>query len=175
MALEIAHQYKYSGRGPLDSKSLVKTFADLVNEETWLTENEKLSAYNGMLVAVWLDGENNGIYYLHDQTVTSTFKAPDVTNVSNWHKIGEVTDVAALEERVAALEAGTPVVGAPQNIQTFAEYSQLPTVGKAGVLYAVIDKNASYVYQEGSYICVGNTAEAVYKDIQVICGGNANK
>jgi hypothetical protein len=34
MALEISNQYLYTGRGPFDAKSLVKTYAELLLEET---------------------------------------------------------------------------------------------------------------------------------------------
>lgn len=85
----IKNQYKFTGKGPVDSKTLVKTYADLLDVTTW-TVDGTLVAYNGMIVSVWLDStaENNGIYYLHDSTVTSILGTPDVTNSANWHKLG---------------------------------------------------------------------------------------
>lgn len=94
MALEISNQYLYTGRGPFDAKSLVKTYAELLLEETWLSDAGKSTAYNGMIVSVWLDTTKNGIYYLHDSLITNTFKAPDVTKEKNWHKIAEGSELA---------------------------------------------------------------------------------
>ena len=99
MALEISNQYLYTGRGPFDAKALVKTYAELLSKETWSSENNKITAYNGMVVAVWLNQEDpskNGVYYLYDNSVTSTFKAPDVTNATNWHKVAMLDDLTAL-------------------------------------------------------------------------------
>lgn len=89
MAKDISTQYRYSGKGPFDAKSLVKTYAELLDSTTW-TVDGTLVAYNGMIVSVWLDtAENNGVYYLHDSTVTTTLGKPDVENSANWHKLGE--------------------------------------------------------------------------------------
>lgn len=105
MALEISNQYLYTGRGPFDIKSLVKTYADLLLEKTWLSADSKITAYNGMVVAVWLnkdDTSKNGIYYLHDSSITSTFKAPDVTNETNWHKLVDLDVISGLNELIKA-------------------------------------------------------------------------
>jgi hypothetical protein len=107
MAVEISSQYKYTGRGPLDSKMLVKTYADLLNESTWLTEANKLSAYNGMIVAVWLNSDDiskNGVYFLHDSLVTNTFKAPDVTKEANWHKLSSLGESSNLDSALFATQ-----------------------------------------------------------------------
>ena len=67
MALEISNQYLYTGRGPFDTKSLVKTYAQLLSQQTWHSTADKVTAYNGMIVAVWLNKEDttkNGIYFL---------------------------------------------------------------------------------------------------------------
>lgn len=109
MALEISNQYLYTGRGPFDSKSLVKTYTDLLSGTNWIGENGKSTAYNGMVVSVWLnedDTAKNGIYYLHDSTVTSTFKAPNVANETNWHKLASLSDIAGLEEQITTLVSG---------------------------------------------------------------------
>jgi hypothetical protein len=105
-------QYLYTGNGPLDAKSLVKTYAELTNPETWAIDDGALVAYNGMIVAVWLNNEDkskNGIYFLHDVTVTSARAKPDVTKESNWHKLSslaESSDVdSALYATKEALEA----------------------------------------------------------------------
>ena len=89
MAISISNQYKYTGRGPLDAKSLVKDYASLLNKSNWTadgTENGNIIAYNGMITAVWLnkdDTTKNGVYILFDPLVTTALKKPDVTNETN--------------------------------------------------------------------------------------------
>lgn len=92
--INISNQYRYTGRGPFDAKALVRTFADLLNTETWkivnASGNKISSAYNGMIVAVWSNTEDttkNGIYFLYDPSVTSILKSPDVTKETNWHRL----------------------------------------------------------------------------------------
>lgn len=93
------NQYVYKGKGPLDAKSLVKTYAELTKSSTWQAEDGTFIAYNGMTVAVWLnnaDTTKNGIYVLHDSAVTSTRgQQPDVTKETNWHKLVKTSDLAA--------------------------------------------------------------------------------
>lgn len=106
MALNITSNYLYTGKGPFDSKMLVKTYADLTAEGTFTSG----SVYNGMLVAVGLntaDASKNGVYYLYDATVTSAFKSPDASVEGNWHKLCELSELTKLEARVAALEGAT--------------------------------------------------------------------
>lgn len=103
-----ADQLKYKGRGPLDAKSLVKTYADLLKVDTWILD-DALVAYNGMIVAVWLnkdDTTKNGIYYFFDPAVTSalTAKNADVTNPSNWHKISDKVDLSSIEAQIDGIE-----------------------------------------------------------------------
>lgn len=173
--INTSNQYRYTGRGPFDAKSTVKTLNELYSTATWKASESSnvITAYNGMIVAVWLDGENNGIYYLHDSSVTSILKAPDVTKPENWHKLGEITNISLLEERIAALEELE--ANRTQNaVQTFAEKSQFPTIGEPGIVYVAIDKSASYIWNEKDYICVGTgTVEISDLDIKIIHGGNA--
>ena len=105
-----SNQYKFTGKGPVDSKTLVKTYANLLTENTW-QENGANIAYNGMIVAVWLNKEDttkNGIYFLFDPECTSTLKNPDVTNEANWHKLadadGLVDKLSLIDDRLTALE-----------------------------------------------------------------------
>ena len=102
-------QYLYTGRGPLDPKSLISTYDQLISKTTW-TEGTSIIAYNGMIVAVWnntADATKNGIYFLHDSKVTNTFKAPDVTNEANWHKLAELSNlpnISELSEQIQTLD-----------------------------------------------------------------------
>ena len=100
--IKISNQYKYGGRGPFDAKALVKTYDNLLSESTWTVDGE-LTAYNGMITAVWLnkdDTSKNGIYFLYDPSVTTALKKPDVTNEDNWHKFAEVSDLTAMAEQL---------------------------------------------------------------------------
>ena len=100
-----ADQYKYTGRGPLDSKALVKTYTELFNAESW-TVDEKIIAYNGMITAVWLnkdDVSKNGVYFLYDSSVTKALQVPDFTVESNWHKLCDISSVEGINSQVAEL------------------------------------------------------------------------
>ena len=114
MSIEISNQYLYTGRGPFDAKSIVKTYDDLLLETTWKSKTDNITAYNGMVVAVWLDktdNDRNGVYYLYDKNVLTNptaayiVPAPDVTNPDNWHKIAGVSDLTALIEKLNLFEA----------------------------------------------------------------------
>jgi hypothetical protein len=167
MAVELSSQYKYSGRGPFDAKSLVKTYVDLINENTWLSESNKLAAYNGMIVAVWLDKEDptrNGIYFLQDPNVTSTIKAPDVTNPNNWIKIGEQPDLSALESRVDALEK-------KEAVKTYGYRASFPVEGETGIMYIAVDEQKTYVWYNDAYLSVGGSD---YEEPEIIYGGSAD-
>ena len=100
----ISDQYKYKGQGPFDAKALVKTYADLITQSTWLVDN-KLTAYNGMIVSVGLnkaDSTKNGVYVLFDPSVTTALGKPDVTNENNWHKLAELTDFSDIVAKIAS-------------------------------------------------------------------------
>ena len=170
MALEISNQYLYTGRGPFDAKSLVKTYAELLLEETWLSEAGKSTAYNGMIVAVWLNKEDttkNGIYYLHDSLITSTFKAPDVTKEENWHKLVEIDDLTAkltaIDERLKALEEDSDVL-------TYGYRRDFPEVGEVNKMYVAADEGKTYIWFNDDYLSVGG---GDYDEPTVICGGDS--
>lgn len=110
MAIQLRQdQQLYVGKGPLDPKSLVKTYAELLSYNKWTddgTANGTFIAYNGMITAVWLnkdDTSKNGVYLLFDPSVTSALKKPDVTNEENWHKFASLSDVEALASQLATL------------------------------------------------------------------------
>lgn len=93
-----SNQYRYTGKGPLDPKTLVKKYTDLLSIGY---------AYNGMIVTVWNDEAKNGMYVLRDPSVTSALGTPKVDEESNWHRIAEVAELAALTETV--ISAGNAV------------------------------------------------------------------
>lgn len=100
------NQYKYASRGPLDAKALVKTYAELLDPNTW-TIDGILTAYNGMITAVWLNKEDtskNGVYCLFDSAVTSAVKAPDVTNEVNWRKLCSISEISGITEQISSIQ-----------------------------------------------------------------------
>jgi hypothetical protein len=183
--IDISNQYRYSGRGPFDAKSLVKTYADLLDTETWTTVSASgasvVSAYNGLITAVWLNKDDiskNGIYFLYDPEVTSPLKTPNVTLASNWHKLCNLSDIQELStqieivkselnelgERVTALEEDSDVI-------TYGYRSGFPTEGEANKMYVAADEGKTYIWFNNEYLPVGGSGEAVsYTQIH---GGNA--
>jgi hypothetical protein len=165
-------QLRYLGKGPLDAKSLVKTYAELFSTDTWV-KNDVFTAYNGMIVAVWLNKEDttkNGIYFLFDPQANTALKKPDFAQESNWHKLVEIADLNAqltsIDARLAALEEESDVV-------TYGYRAGFPTEGEDGKLYVAADEKKSYVWFAGEYLLVsGSSSEAVEPD--VIYGGSAD-
>jgi hypothetical protein len=123
-----SNQYKYTGRGPLDTKALVKTFDELIDINTWLSDYSVLVAYNGMVTSVWKDSDSskNGVYVLHDPLVTSVLQAPDVTNPDNWHKIAEVSDLASFVEKLSLFESKIEAVSDVELFQKIDSVADLP-------------------------------------------------
>lgn len=120
-------QQLYKGRGPLDSKSLVKTYAELLDVNTW-TKEDTLIAYNGMIVAVWLnknDTSKNGVYFLFDPSVTTAIKKPDVANEANWHRFADFSDVAELSERLVNVSSTSAANIAAEKLRAEAAESEL--------------------------------------------------
>lgn len=169
--LNISNQYKYTGKGPFDAKSLVKTYADLINTATWTT-NGNIVAYNGMIVAVWLDKTDvasNGIYYLFDPSVTSTRQSPDVTNHANWHKISETVDLSSIETAISDHEERLAALEDEDKLHTYGYRSGFPTEGQTGHMYIAVDEHKTYVWFNDEYITVGGSDDE-YTEIN---GGTA--
>lgn len=105
----LTDQYRYKGKGPFDAKSLVKTYDELLQVSSWTVDGTFI-AYNGMIVAVWLnkaDTTKNGIYYLYDPAVANTINKPAVANEANWHKLA---DASAVAELVASINNNTQAI-----------------------------------------------------------------
>lgn len=176
------NQYTYSGKGPLDTKSLVKTYSELIDINTW-TKDDTFVAYNGMIVAVWLnkdDTSKNGVYFLFDPAITNVRTNPDVTNESNWHRLDKNTDINSEIERITAIEED--IVEVREDIsdleesqtESFERRDSFPESGIVNKIYIALDEQKSYVWDDSTgYICIsGSTAEM--PQIQIICGGSAN-
>jgi hypothetical protein len=168
-------QLRFKGRGPLDSKSLVKTYAELLDVDTWTIEGT-LVAYNGMIVAVWLDktdATNNGIYYFFDPAVTSVIaqKNADVTNPNNWHKISDTVDLSAIESAIADHETRIAALEDEDKLHTYGYRKGFPTTGQTGHMYVAVDEQKTYVWFNDDYVPLGgDTTEP-----EIIYGGSADE
>jgi hypothetical protein len=124
-----------------------------------------------MIVAVWLnkdDTTKNGIYYLHDNLITSTFKAPDVTKEENWHKLVEIDDLTtkltAIDERLAALEEKE------SDVITYGYRKDFPEVGEVNKMYVAADEGKTYIWFNDDYLPVGG---GDYEEPTTIYGGDS--
>ena len=146
-----SNQLLYTGKGPLDYKSLVQTYTDLKNVATWTVVQdgkEVFTAYNGMIVAVWLnkaDSSKNGIYYLHDSSVVSGRGTPDVTIDSNWHKIAEVSDLEAFIRETDLFIKIEQESELPNDFDS-AEFNPNTTYYRVRMLNAETDSYIMYTY-----------------------------
>lgn len=177
------NQYLYTGKGPLDAKSIVKTYTDLLSLATWQTPDGVFTAYNGMIVAVWLnntDMTKNGVYFLHDHTVTTARAKPDVTNEANWHKLGGINDLPGLNDQILNIQNELEAVKEDvENLQDSATVviepgQKLPDTGLSGKIYVVLEEATTYVWYNGAYLPVGDGAGDDTPDIQIIYGGKAS-
>lgn len=67
---------------PIDSRSVVDYYADLILSSTWTSGDGTIYVYDGMIVSVVDDGSNNGVYRLSLKNPT------DYQLHENWLKIG---------------------------------------------------------------------------------------
>lgn len=173
MAIKISNQYSYVGKGPFDAKSLVKTYAELKEPTTWTIDNTFI-AYNGMIVAVWLDKDDstrNGIYYLFDSAVTSTRQSPNVADDANWHKISETVDLSAIESTLADHETRIAALEDEEKLHTYGYRKGFPTTGQTGHMYVAVDEQKTYVWFNDDYVPLGgDTTEP-----EIIYGGSADE
>ena len=174
------NQYALKGKGPLDAKSLVKTYAELLDTNTWLVEGVN-SAYNGMITAVWMnntDTSKNGVYFLFDSKITTARGTPDVTDESNWHKLGGIESLPGLADQISSIRSELEKVQTEVKVlQSSAtvivkQKAELPSEGLPGKLYVVTEEAMTFVWFNGDYLPVGDGTGDT-PDIQIIHGGNA--
>lgn len=176
-------QMLYTGKGPLDAKSTVKTYSELLSTATWTTSinnTDTFVAYNGMLVAVWLDKTDtakNGLYFLYDALADTAKKKPDVTLESNWHKLVDITEIEKLVSRLSTVEnelveldARLSALEEDSDILTFGYRTGFPAVGELDKLYIAADEGKSYIWFNGDYMSIGGDSEQP----EIIFGGNAD-
>ena len=172
--------YEVRVRKPLDSRAIVQTYQDLVTESNWIASNGTPIAYNGMIVAVWLDPDPtlNGVYFLHDSTVTNLKTAPKTTIAANWHKLGGLNDLPGLTEQITAIQEELENVKSEvDDLQDSATVvvnlkSKLPKPGVPGKIYVVTDEAMTYVWYNNDYLPVGDGGDN--DEIQFIVGGGPN-
>lgn len=181
---QVELQYSYSGKGPVDAKSLVKTYDALLQPSTWYNNAGKVSAYNGMIVAVWLDQDatKNGVYLLHDPAVTSIFKTPDVAVPAHWHRLASLSELSAFAEKITELESDFSSLASrvselenAQVVVTYGYRSGFPIVGEENRLYVAADEKKSYVWFNNDYLAVSSDSlDNQYEEPDVINGGSAD-
>lgn len=158
-SVSVSTNYEPLISGPFDARSLIQYKSDLVKENTWKRPDGAKYIYNGMLVGVYKDtDENNGYYVLQDK---------DNFNLeSSWLKIADENKIAELEERINNIGPDTSS-GAVQ----CATRGDLPSVGNEKIVYFVISENATYRWDKDAlkYFCCGRD----HTEIKVIDGGDA--
>lgn len=179
-------QLLYAGRGPLDSKALVKTYAELLALNTWtkiIDGNSTFVAYNFMIVSVWLntaDPTKNGIYFLYDPQVTSAMKRPDVTNPANWHLVCGNADLSNIISRLTTIESELNTLDTRidtlerSQTETFDLRSEFPELGVEHKVYIALDEKKAYIWdnEENNYISI-TPESSTMPTISIIYGGNA--
>jgi hypothetical protein len=126
-----------------------------------------------MIVAVWLnnaDTTKNGIYFLHDKSVSTARAKPDVTKEANWHKLAEIANITerltAIDDRLTALEE------AESDVITYGYRSGFPAKGEVNKLYIAADEEKTYIWFDGRYLAVGGSSDS-YEEPEIIYGGSA--
>ncbi len=108
--------YDIPKKQPLDSRMLVTKRADLINPSVWKTNGSttgEFGHYNGMIVAVNSDGDNNGVYYLTNRTAITSenysayqsalnMGADIESYFSMWYKLCESTDLEDIKTELKA-------------------------------------------------------------------------
>ena len=174
--------YEISIKKPLDARSLVKTYEDLLLESNWLNDAGKSIAYNGMLVAVANieDVSKNGLYFLFDINCTSSLKSPDVTSEVNWLKIGETSEIGDLADRLSKIDSELEdikdrleALENDSDVVTYGYRSGFPVEGEPNKLYVAVDEAKTYVWVNGNYLLVSGS-DGEYEEPDVIFGGSAD-
>lgn len=187
--LPIESIYDPQQRKPFDSRQLVTKREDLINPSIWVPQGmTQQMNYNGLITAVSnnSDKTHNGVYVLVDRTritdenysayQSAVTSGEDTTDYfSMWLKLADLDEVVELQSEIEELRNTVENLepSSASSILNFNEFSQFPTVGDPNTLYVALDQNASYLFVEGQYVCVGR-GDASINDIEVIHGGYAN-
>lgn len=158
---------------PLEARSLVNSYADLVKPETWTDEQGGIWKYDCMLVSC--KDRPGKVYQLSpgaDYTKESSWILIGDTSELN-NKVQEFIDSKGAPNGLASLnESGIiPSVQLPSYVDDVIEvdtFSNLPGTGESGKIYIVQDTNLTYRWSGTGYVeiskslALGETSSTAY-------------
>lgn len=158
---------------PLEARSLVNSYADLVKPETWTDEQGGIWKYDCMLVSC--KDRPGEVYQLQpgaDYTKQSSWILIGDTSELN-NKVQEFIDSKGAPNGLASLnESGIiPSAQLPSYVDDVIEvdtFSNLPGTGESGKIYIVQDTNLTYRWSGTAYIeiskslALGETSSTAY-------------
>lgn len=158
---------------PLEARSLVNSYADLVKPETWTDEQGGIWKYDCMLVSC--KDRPGKVYQLSP--------GADYTKESSWILIGDTSELNSKVQQfinskgapngLASLnESGIiPSAQLPYHVDYVIEvdtFSNLPGTGESGKIYIVQDTNLTYRWSGTDYVeiskslALGETSSTAY-------------
>lgn len=158
---------------PLEARSLVNSYADLVKPETWTDEQGGIWKYDCMLVSC--KDRPGEVYQLQP--------GADYTKQSSWILIGDTSELNSKVQQfinskgapngLASLnESGIiPSAQLPSYVDDVIEvdtFSNLPSTGESGKIYIVQDTNLTYRWSGTDYVeiskslALGETSSTAY-------------
>lgn len=158
---------------PLEARSLVNSYADLVKPETWTDEQGGIWKYDCMLVSC--KDRPGKVYQLSP--------GADYTKESSWILIGDTSELNSKVQQfinskgapngLASLnESGIiPSAQLPSYVDDVIEvdtFSNLPSTGESGKIYIVQDTNLTYRWSGTDYVeiskslALGETSSTAY-------------
>lgn len=158
---------------PLEARSLVNSYADLVKPETWTDEQGGIWKYDCMLVSC--KDRPGKVYQLSP--------GADYTKQSSWILIGDTSELNSKVQQfinskgapngLASLnESGIiPSAQLPSYVDDVIEvdtFSNLPGTGESGKIYIVQDTNLTYRWSGTNYVeiskslALGETSSTAY-------------
>lgn len=158
---------------PLEARSLVNSYADLVKPETWTDEQGGIWKYDCMLVSC--KDRPGKVYQLSP--------GADYTKQSSWILIGDTSELNSKVQQfinskgapngLASLnESGIiPSAQLPSYVDDVIEvdtFSNLPDTGESGKIYIVQDTNLTYRWSGTGYVeiskslALGETSSTAY-------------
>lgn len=158
---------------PLEARSLVSSYADLVKPETWTDEQGGIWKYDCMLVSC--KDRPGKVYQLSP--------GADYTKQSSWILIGDTSEVnnkiqqfidskgnpnglASLNESGVIPSAQLPSY--VDDVIEVTQYDQLPETGESGKIYIVTSTNIQYRWSGSAYVeiskslALGETSSTAY-------------
>lgn len=158
---------------PLEARSLVNSYADLVKPETWTDEQGGIWKYDCMLVSC--KDRPGKVYQLSpgaDYTKGSSWILIGDTSELN-NKVQEFIDSKGAPNGLASLnESGIiPSAQLPSYVDDVIEvgtFSNLPGTGESGKIYIVQDTNLTYRWSGTAYVeiskslALGETSSTAY-------------